>query len=124
MGFGGSMSEKKVVYIAGPYRSKDGIWYIKENIRKAELAALEVWNFGGVALCPHKNTAFFDGAVGIPDETWLQGDLELLSRCDAVYAIEGWERSAGARAEVECAQELEMPVYFFVQQIHEYLKND
>lgn len=100
----------KVIYIAGPYRDKRGVWYIQENIRQAEHAAIFVWKFGGIALCPHKNTAFFDGAWDIADSVWLSGDLELLKRCDAVYAIPGWAHSHGASSEVTYARTLDIPV--------------
>ena len=99
----------KIVYIAGPYRASTE-WGVKQNIHAAELAAMHVWQLGGVALCPHLNTAFFGGAC--PDETWLAGDLELLGRCDAVYAMVDWRQSKGATAEVELAESLGLPVFF------------
>jgi len=67
----------KVLYICGPYRGRRLV-----NIVRARSAALFVWRCGGVALCPHLNTAFFDGKM--PDQVWLDGDLELLSRSDAI----------------------------------------
>ena len=94
----------KVIYIAGHYRDERGEYYVRTNIRIAENAALYVWFNGGVALCPHKNTAGFGGAYGIYDKTWLDGDLELLTRCDAIWALDGWDTSAGATAEVEFAK--------------------
>jgi nucleoside 2-deoxyribosyltransferase len=99
----------KVVYIAGPYRASTE-WGVKQNIHAAELAAMHVWQLGGVALCSHANTAFFGGSC--PDETWLAGDLELLRRCDAVYAIVDWMASTGASAEVALADSIGLPVFF------------
>jgi len=87
----------KVAYIAGPYRA-DTIYGIIENIRHAEKYALKYWRLGYAVICPHKNTALLDGAL--PDSVWLNGDLELLRRCDVIVMIPGWERSAGARAEL------------------------
>ena len=40
----------------------------------------------------------------------MEGYLELLRRCDAVYGLEGWEESSGAVSEVNLARELGMPV--------------
>lgn len=97
-----------VVYIAGPYRGPDA-FAIAENIRRAERLALAVWRAGAVALCPHMNTAHFQGAA--PDAVWLAGDLELLTRCDVVLMVPGWESSAGARAEKQFAEDRGMPVY-------------
>ena len=99
---------KRVVYIAGPFRSPTG-WGVTQNIRQAEEWALEVWKWGGIALCPHLNTANFSGAL--PDEVWLQGDLELLRRCDAVLALPRWYSSTGASVEAEFAETLRLPVF-------------
>ena len=102
----------KVIYIAGHYRSDRGEWYVVQNIENAAKAALVVWRNGGVALCPHKNTALFGGAFDIPDKTWLDGDLELLRRCDAIWPQPGWETSNGTKAEVEFAKKHGIPVLY------------
>lgn len=98
----------RVVYIAGPYRGASQ-WEVKENIRRAEYLASWVWGQGAVALCPHLNTAFFEGLA--EDEVWLRGDLELLRRCDAVLLTPDWMNSEGAREERRVAEELGMPVF-------------
>jgi len=98
----------KVVYIAGPFRAGSA-WEIELNVRRAEEAALQIWRMGMATLCPHTNTRFFQGAAA--DEVWLKGDLEMLSRCDAVLLVEGWERSEGAKAEAARARELGIPVF-------------
>jgi hypothetical protein len=97
-----------VVYIAGPYRAATA-WRVLANVRAAQEAALRVWKIGAVALCPHSNTGLFDGEC--PDEVWLDGDLELLRRCDAVLLMERWEDSAGARAERDLALRIGLPVF-------------
>lgn len=101
----------KVVYIAGPFRGKSA-WDIECNIRRAEKLALEVWRNGIAALCPHTNTRFFQGAA--PDDVWLEGDLELLSRCDAVLMTPDWARSSGARAEEEFANKHGIKVFYSI----------
>lgn len=98
----------KVVYIAGPFRAANS-WEIELNIRRAETLALEVWRQGCAAICPHTNTRFYQGAA--PDEVWLEGDLAILRRCDAVLTTENWAQSSGARAEVSLAREIGIPVY-------------
>lgn len=101
-----------LVYVAGPFRGPDH-WAIAENIRKAERVALEVWKAGYAAICPHANTMHFQNAL--PDEVWLEGDLEILQECGAVVLVEGWERSEGTKVECARAQELGIPVYFSVK---------
>lgn len=111
----------KVIYISGHYRDKRGAYYILENILSARRAALEVWKIGGVALCPHLNTAFFDGAFDISDTVWLDGDLELISRCDAVLLLSDWENSLGAVIEKEKAEDLGIPVFTTMRQVKNFI---
>jgi hypothetical protein len=98
----------RVVYCAGPYRASNA-WLIEQNIRHAEGWALEIWKAGAACLCPHSNTRYYQGAA--PDHIWLDGDLEMLRRCDAVFMVPGWEKSAGSRAEYDEAIKLSIPVF-------------
>lgn len=89
-----------VVYIAAPFRATSD-YGRKLNRDAAEAVAFKVWEAGAVALCPHLNTANFDGAL--PDHVWLAGDLELLRRCDAILMSKTWNGYTGARAEHDFA---------------------
>lgn len=102
------MKRLPVIYIAGPYRAPTP-WQIQEHIRRAQAVALRVWKMGAVAICPHANTALFDGEAD--DAIWLEGDLELLRRSDAVVLLNGWERSRGATAERTFAEQQEIPIF-------------
>ena len=110
----------KVVFISGPYRS-DSEWQIELNIRSAEELALSVWASGAAAHCPHKNTARFGGAQA--DEVWLNGDLEILRRCDAVICTADWKRSTGATAEVMEARRLGIPVFETIEEFRAWLRS-
>ena len=90
----------KVAYISGSYRS-NAINGIYENIQKARQVALKYWNLGYAVICPHLNTAFMDGSCG--DHIWLQGDIEILKRCDVIVLLNGWIKSEGAREEYKAA---------------------
>jgi nucleoside 2-deoxyribosyltransferase len=110
----------RVIYIAGPYRGPDS-WTIEQNIRRAETLALEVWKLGCVAICPHANTRFYHKAL--PDKVWLEGDLEILSRCDAVLVIADWQHSIGTRAELEFATLQNIPVFYGLEELNAYIHN-
>lgn len=97
-----------VLYIAGPFRGPTA-WDVECNVRRAEEVALEAWRAGFAVICPHTNTRFFDGAA--PDAIWLEGDKELLRRCDGVVLVEGWERSSGAVEEVNLATREQIPKF-------------
>lgn len=104
----------KVVYIAGPFRASNS-WDMEQNIRRAEEIALRVWRLGLAVICPHANTRFFQGAA--EDRVWLDGDLELLRRSDAVLLVSGWENSSGTRQEVAAAKALGIPVFHSVTEL-------
>ena len=80
----------ELVFISGPYRAKT-INRVVQNIRIAEVAAIKYWLKGYAIICAHKNSALLDGVA--PDETWLKGYLEILSRCDVIVMVPGWEKS-------------------------------
>jgi hypothetical protein len=109
----------KVVYVAGPFRGRTH-WEVAENIRNAERVALQVWKLGAACLCPHANTAHFQDEAA--DEIWLQGDLELLRRCDAVLLTPDWGRSMGARAERAFAEERGIPTFEQVSDLAAWLR--
>lgn len=104
----------RLIYIAGPFRA-DNAWEVEQNIRRAEGIALRVWRAGFAALCPHTNTRFFQGAA--EDKVWLEGDLEMLRRCDAMVLVPNWESSSGTRAEVEFAAVYGIPAFSCVDDL-------
>jgi nucleoside 2-deoxyribosyltransferase len=108
----------KVVYVAGPFRGPNS-WEIEENIRRAERLALEVWRLGAACICPHTNTRFFQGAAD--DAVWLDGDLEILERCDAVIFTPDWERSSGARAEFNHALAKAIPTFHALPTLKQWI---
>ncbi len=83
----------KVAYIAGPYRANT-VMQVLGNVHAASEVALKYWKKGYAVICPHRNTALFDGECD--DLVWLQGDLELMSRSDVVVMMVGWQHSKGA----------------------------
>lgn len=109
----------KVVYVAGPFRGRNA-WYLEQNVRRAESLAREAWLAGAAVICPHANTRFFHGSG--PDSIYLEGDLEILRRCDAVLLTPDWESSTGARAEVLRARELGLKVLYDIKELEVWLK--
>lgn len=107
----------KVVYIAGPFRGQT-VWDVAENVRVAERVALDVARLGAMPLCPHANTAHFDGLLS--DQFWIDGTLELLKRCDAVMTTQDWARSTGARGEVAWAVG-KIPVFHRLEDLAEWM---
>lgn len=119
----------KVIYIAGPFRAasayiagEQDAWQVQQHVMQAMALGLEVWRLGAVALIPHANSMFFQGAA--PDHVWLEGDLALLRRCDAVLLTPDWEASRGATAEAAQAREWAIPVFTTLADLHAWLSRD
>lgn len=104
----------KIIYIAGPYRAKTKLGILK-NIWRARSVAIQVWKAGFTAICPHLNTFLFDGLC--EDSVWLEGDLVLLRRCDAIYMMDNWKESSGAIGEREYAIEYNIPVVYSIEEL-------
>lgn len=100
-----------VGYTIGPYRSPMGTRGETLNIRAAGDVAFSLWQLGVAIICPHLNTAHFS-CTNVPDEVWLQGDLELLSRSDFAVVLPGWEDSEGSKAEIRFAEEHGIPLFY------------
>lgn len=116
----------KIVYVAGPYRAKSGAHdasvynEIEENIRRAEAAAIKLWEAGFGVLCPHKNTDHFEiKAPNVPGEAYLITDLRLLAVCDILYLLPGWEHSSGSVGERDLMERLGRPIYDNIEHLIE-----
>ena len=108
-------AKMKVVYIAGPYTAtKQTGKHI--NILAAKLVAQQVWLHGHAAVCPHLNTADFEEAgptQEVPHHRWIEGDLAILARCDAVILLPNWELSLGATQEAMFAMSQKKPIFYW-----------
>jgi hypothetical protein len=93
----------QLVYVAGPYTGPDAN-SIHDNIEKARRIAVTLWKEGYAVICPHLNSAHMDGVVSW--EQFMEADLLILSKCDAIALVPGWEKSKGACMEFQKAQEL------------------
>jgi hypothetical protein len=93
----------KVIYISGPFTDPDTTNGIERNISIASGYAAKCWASGFAVICPHKNAKDYQH-LSLPYELWINGDIELLSRCDAILMLPDWEKSKGARMEHEYAK--------------------
>jgi nucleoside 2-deoxyribosyltransferase len=97
-----------VIYLSGKYSGE-----IIENIDVARRIAIELWEQGFSVLTPHLNTYHFETDCKCTYEQYIQGDLEMLSRCDVIVMLQGWNQSKGATKEREFAKYLGMPIYYY-----------
>lgn len=98
-----------IVYISGRYRAQtiNGVY---KNIEAARACAADFWKTGTASpLCPHANSAFFDGVC--PDENFLRADLEFVEAAHLIVMLPGWKQSEGAKAERTHAMARGIPIF-------------
>jgi hypothetical protein len=101
----------KVLYVSGKYRDDRGPWYVKKNIEAAADVAIQLWQIGYCVICPHQNTAFFEGPI--QDPRIIAGDCELVRRSDGIVMVPGWEESQGAKIEMYEAHKGQKPIFYW-----------
>ena len=87
------------VYIAGSITNNEN--YI-EQFKKAEV---EILKAGDAPLNPVKN-------LGFEYKDYIDMGLCELMKCDAIYLLKGWEKSAGARLEEHYARVTNMQMIY------------
>lgn len=116
----------KLIYVAGPYSGPTPDYakcygIISENISIARLYGKKIWEMGAVAIVPHLNTAHFELDCDVPLNRYYSGDLVIISRCDAIFMMPGWENSVGSRKEFVFASNRSMVVFYCLNAIKEWL---
>jgi hypothetical protein len=110
----------KLVYIAGKFRAPNP-WLVEQHVRIAETWMMRVWELGAVGVCPHAMGRFTDKAI--PDNLVLDGTLELMRRCDAVFMVpENWKQSEGAILERQEAIRRAMLVFYHLSEVKAWLE--
>jgi len=107
----------KIVFIAGPlttgWDGKDST-YVEKKVKEAEKYQIALINSGVGCFCAHTHTSMHHEKGGTaPDQFYYDLDLEFLTRiADAVLAMPGWEKSKGAKNEVEIAKKSGLKVFY------------
>jgi len=105
-----------LMYVAGPYSSPDEQG-ILANINNASKAALACARAGWAVHCPHKNFAGFHVHTDVPYKDWIDKDLAILAKSDAILLLDGWASSKGASQEFQFADERGIPQFFITDGI-------
>jgi len=108
------MKRDKVIYTAGPIRGNSqwgDRWALHRNIEMAKCFARKLWMRGWAVICPQANTEDMDGSDIDGKGIFLDGDLVLIDRCDAVLMLPGWKNSEGAKGEYAYAVATGKTVY-------------
>ena len=90
----------QLLYIAAPYRASTTA-QIHNNIHEASLMAQFYWLQGFAVICPHTNSAHFDGLIS--DKQFLAATTLMLSACSHIALHPRWSFSTGCLEEYEYA---------------------
>jgi len=96
-----------IIYVVGKYSGDT-----EKNIAEARRWAIKLWEAGHAVICPHLNTAHMEKDCKASYEDYLNGDMKIISRCDAVFMLPNWEDSKGASQEYDYADRHKIPVLF------------
>jgi hypothetical protein len=100
-----------LLYIAAPYRAAT-IVGINNNIQQASLMAQYYWLQGYAVICPHMNSAYFDGLV--PDKQFLDATKMMLANCMHIALHPKWSFSSGCIEEYEYANNKNLTIHYTV----------
>lgn len=90
------------LYLSGPMTGHDNL-----NFEKFHSLAESLRNDGYVVLNPAETAG---GYKKMNEEWYLEHDLHMITMCDRVAVMDGWEHSEGAQLEAHVAQKLNKPV--------------
>jgi len=101
-------------YVSGPYTKNNMNGKTQEeNIAQARQIGCRLWEKGFSVIVPHENTSYFEKDCNIDYNTYIRGDLDMLSRCDYIVMTPDWESSKGAIIEKDYADILKIPIYVY-----------
>lgn len=103
-------TDHPLAYIAGPLTNGNPL----RNLVDAIMTADALWLHGIASVVPHLSLVA-DAVAPRPYSCWMEGDLEILRRCDVLLRLPG--ESPGADLEVACAHERGIPVCHSVEAV-------
>ena len=100
------MTIRPVVYIAGPITNGDTLAHIGNAMRWAN----KLFRMGFAPVVPHLN-CYIHAVLPLTHAEWLEWDIAMLRRCDAVFRFGLDTPSSGADEEQDAATMSGIPVF-------------
>lgn len=104
---------RKTIYVAGPYTGQD-FFEVEHNIQQAEQVGIELFALGWSPFIPHNIFSHWDSIErdGFTYENFFNAVATYLLKCDAVFFLDTYEKSKGAKKELEIANEYRIKKFF------------
>ena len=115
-------SPKGLIYVAGPLTTGSTVSEVA-NVKRAIKAGGELLRNNYIPYVPHL-LYFWDVIYPEEYETWLKHGLYTLERCDALLALPGYENSTGTLIEISRATDLDIPIYFSIEELNEAFRGN
>ena len=104
------------LYIAGAY-SSDNVIGILDNIREGLRASTKAFLAGFAPFCPWSDRDFQimlrDGET-LTVQDYYDYSISWLKVSDGMLLVPGFEKSSGTKKEIEIAEQLGIPIFFFL----------
>lgn len=108
-----------MIYVAGPVRAASS-WERALNVHRAQLCALKIQKHGAATFLPHTEFGPFTGEWS--EDYVLEMCKAVISRCDAIFIVSGWEQSEGTKVEIAFAKEqAAAPVFYEMFELHKFI---
>lgn len=86
--------------------------------------AVKLLKAGFMIICPHTNTGWFSEGNSVSREHFLHGYLTILDRLnpsqDALFLLDNWQDSIGAKRERLRAMEHKIPIFYSIGELIEW----
>lgn len=106
------MNNRPRVYVAGPY-SADNVLGVLRNIWRGEQLCAELFDLGFSPFCPWHDASYakYLWPYDLKDQDFKDLSFAWLEVSEAVFLIDGWEKSEGVKAEIAFAEAHGIPVF-------------
>ncbi|MEM4306136.1 MAG: DUF1937 family protein [Candidatus Caldarchaeum sp.] len=129
----------KLIYVSGPLTPKStelaqSVAETQQNIKQAmrawwDIVYVSLDEIGrprAAPICPHLSFYLYQEfpqhlwSVVKDNRFWYDMDIAVIKKCDALYLLNGWEKSVGSRLEKEYAETNGIPTFTSIMKLAQY----
>lgn len=106
-----------LIYVAGKIRGDSKYSIVRffqmiYNVYRAWKTSLSIWRMGFTPIVPHMNSFLVNYFTELDRDDFIYRDLEILNKCDALFMMDNWKDSIGAKREHGHAVIINKPIYY------------